>query len=135
MDLENSSDHPERFPWRWQVIDEKSRTQALDRTQPGLPLKSGKCGTMTHDYKRNGTTALFAALNTLEGTLVGRCMPKQTHKEFFTFLNAVDGPSPPTLSSRNSTGCLHLLLQPGQRPAERGDAGDGRIGSDFTRSD
>ncbi|HYD69317.1 IS630 family transposase [Azospirillum sp.] len=71
-------------------IDEKSQIQALDRTQPGLPLKPGKCGTMTHDYKRNGTTTLFAALNTLDGTVVGRCMPKHTHKEFIKFLNAVE---------------------------------------------
>jgi len=71
-------------------IDEKSQIQALDRTQPGLPLKPGKCGTMTHDYKRNGTTTLFAALNTLTGTVVGRCMPKHTHKEFIKFLAAVE---------------------------------------------
>ncbi len=71
-------------------IDEKSQIQALDRTQPGLPLKPGKCGTMTHDYKRNGTTPLFAALNTLDGTVVGRCMPRHTHKEFVRFLNAVE---------------------------------------------
>src|SRR5438874_8603796 len=71
-------------------IDEKSQIQALDRTQPGLPLKPGKCGTMTHDYKRNGTTTLFAALNILEGTVVGRCMPGHTHKEFIKFLNAVE---------------------------------------------
>ncbi len=71
-------------------IDEKSQIQALDRTQPGLPLKPGKCGTMTHDYKRNGTTTLFAALNILEGTVVGRCMPKHTHAEFIKFLNAVE---------------------------------------------
>jgi transposase len=71
-------------------IDEKSQIQALDRTQPGLPLKPGKCGTMTHDYKRNGTTTLFAALNTLDGTVVGRCMPRHTHKEFIRFLNAVE---------------------------------------------
>ncbi len=71
-------------------IDEKSQIQALDRTQPGLPLKPGKCGTMTHDYKRNGTTTLFAALNVLDGTVVGRCMPKHTHKEFIKFLNAVE---------------------------------------------
>lgn len=63
---------------------------ALDRTQPGLPLKPGKCGTMTHDYKRNGTTTLFAALNTLDGTVVGRCLPKHTHKEFIKFLTAVE---------------------------------------------
>ena len=71
-------------------IDEKSQIQALDRTQPGLPLKPGKCGTMTHDYKRNGTTTLFAALNILDGTVVGRCMPSHTHKEFIRFLNAVE---------------------------------------------
>jgi transposase len=71
-------------------IDEKSQIQALDRTQPGLPLKPGKCGTMTHDYKRHGTTTLFAALNILDGTVVGRCMPKHTHKEFIKFLNAVE---------------------------------------------
>jgi transposase len=71
-------------------IDEKSQIQALDRTQPGLPLKPGKCGTMTHDYKRNGTTTLFAALNILDGTVVGRCMPQHTHKEFIKFLNAVE---------------------------------------------
>jgi transposase len=71
-------------------IDEKSQIQALDRTQPGLPLKPGKCGTMTHDYKRNGTTTLFAALNVLDGTVVGRCMPRHTHKEFIKFLNAVE---------------------------------------------
>jgi transposase len=71
-------------------IDEKTQIQALDRTQPGLPLKPGKCGTMTHDYKRNGTTTLFAALNVLDGTVVGRCMPKHTHQEFIKFLNAVE---------------------------------------------
>jgi transposase len=71
-------------------IDEKSQIQALDRTQPGLPLKPGKCGTMTHDYKRNGTTTLFASLNVLDGTVIGRCMPKHTHKEFIRFLNAVE---------------------------------------------
>ncbi len=71
-------------------IDEKTQIQALDRTQPGLPLKPGKCGTMTHDYKRNGTTTLFAALNVLDGTVIGRCMPRHTHKEFIKFLNAVE---------------------------------------------
>jgi transposase len=71
-------------------IDEKSQIQALDRTQPGLPLKPGKCGTMTHDYKRNGTTTLFAALNILDGTVIGRCMRLHRHKEFIRFLNAVE---------------------------------------------
>src|SRR5205809_3558153 len=71
-------------------IDEKSQIQALDRTQPGLPLKPGKCGTMTHDYKRHGTTTLFAAFNVLDGVVLGRCMQKHTHKEFIKFLNAVE---------------------------------------------
>lgn len=71
-------------------IDEKSQIQALDRTQPGLPLKPGKCATMTHDYKRNGTTTLFAALNVLDGTVLGRCMDKHRHQEFIKFLNTVE---------------------------------------------
>ena len=71
-------------------IDEKSQIQALDRTQPGLPIKPGKCGTMTHDYKRHGTTTLFAALNILDGAVIGRCMQKHTHQEFIRFLNTVD---------------------------------------------
>ena len=71
-------------------IDEKSQIQALDRTQPGLPLKPGRCGTMTHDYKRHGTTTLFAALNILDGTVIGRCMPSHTHQQFIKFLNAVE---------------------------------------------
>jgi transposase len=75
-------------------IDEKSQIQALDRTQPGLPLKKGRCGTMTHDYKRHGTTTLFAALNILDGTVFGRCMQKHRHQEFIRFLNAVDANVP-----------------------------------------
>ena len=71
-------------------IDEKSQIQALDRTQPGLPMKPGKCGTMTHDYKRHGTTTLFAAFNVLDGIVLGRCMQKHTHQEFIRFLNAVE---------------------------------------------
>jgi transposase len=71
-------------------IDEKSQIQALDRTQPGLPLKPGKCATMTHDYKRNGTTTLFAALNVLDGVVLGRCMQQHRHQEFIRFLNAVE---------------------------------------------
>jgi transposase/transcriptional regulator with XRE-family HTH domain len=71
-------------------IDEKSQIQALDRTQPGLPIKPGKCGTMTHDYKRHGTTTLFAALSTLDGAVLGRCMQRHTHQEFIRFLNAVE---------------------------------------------
>ena len=80
-------------------IDEKCQIQALDRTQPGLPLKPGKGGTMTHDYKRHGTTTLFAALNVLDGTVVGRCMPRHRHQEFIRFLNAVEARSRPARSS------------------------------------
>src|ERR1700752_15584 len=67
-----------------------SQIQALDRTQPGLPIKPGRCGTMTHDYKRHGTTTLFAALNVLEGTVIGRCMQRHRHEEFVRILNAVE---------------------------------------------
>src|SRR5882724_1493702 len=63
-------------------VDEKSQIQALDRTQPGLPIKPGRCGTLTHDYKRNGTTTLFAALETLEGKVVGECHARHRHQEF-----------------------------------------------------
>ena len=75
-------------------VDEKSQIQALDRTQPGLPLKPGRCGTMTHDYKRHGTTTLFAALNVLEGKILGRCMQRHRHQEFIRFLNAVEADIP-----------------------------------------
>jgi transposase len=71
-------------------IDEKSQIQALDRTQPSLPMKKGRAGTMTHDYKRNGTTTLFAALNVLEGTVTGRNMQHHRHQEFIRFLNVLD---------------------------------------------
>ena len=71
-------------------VDEKSQIQALDRTQPGLPLKPGKCATFTHDYVRNGTTTLFAALNTLEGTVFGRCAPRHRHQEFIAFLDEIE---------------------------------------------
>ena len=71
-------------------IDEKSQIQALDRTQPGLPIKRGRCQTMTHDYKRHGTPTLFAALSVLDGTVIGRCMQRHRHIEFIRFLNAVE---------------------------------------------
>ena len=71
-------------------VDEKSQIQALDRTQPGLPMKKGRAGTMTHDYKRNGTTTLFAALNVLDGTVISRNMNRHRHQEFIRFLNDVD---------------------------------------------
>jgi transposase len=75
-------------------VDEKSQIQALDRTQPGLPLKRGRAGTMTHDYKRNGTTTLFAALNVLDGKVIGRCMQRHRHQEFIRFLNAIEAEVP-----------------------------------------
>ena len=84
-------------------VDEKSQIQALDRTQPGLPLKKGRCGTMTHDYKRNGTTTLFAALSLLEGKVIGQCVPRHRHQEFLKFLRRLDQEFPEDLT-------LHLVL-------------------------
>ena len=84
-------------------FDEKSQIQALDRTQPGLPMKKGRCGTMTHDYKRNGTTTLFAALNVLDGTVIGECMARHRHQEFLRFLRKLDDEVPEGLD-------LHLIL-------------------------
>jgi transposase len=84
-------------------VDEKSQIQALDRTQPGLPLKKGRCGTMTHDYKRNGTTTLFAALSLLDGHVIGDCMPRHRHQEFIRFLKKVDAETPSDLE-------LHLIV-------------------------
>ena len=75
-------------------VDEKSQIQALDRTQPGLPMKKGRAGTMTHDYKRHGTTTLFAALDVLEGKVIGRCMQRHRHQEFIRFLNAIEAQVP-----------------------------------------
>lgn len=74
--------------------DEKSQVQALDRTQPGLPLKKGRAATMTHDYKRNGTTTLFAALNVLDGQVIGQCQPRHTHVEWLKFLRQIDRQTP-----------------------------------------
>ena len=71
-------------------VDEKSQIQALDRTQPGLPMKKGRAGTMTHDYKRHGTTTLFAALDVLDGRVIGQCMQKHRHQEFIRFLNRIN---------------------------------------------
>jgi transposase len=84
-------------------VDEKSQIQALDRTQPGLPMKKGRCGTMTHDYKRNGTTCLFAALNVAEGTVIGTCYPRHRNEEFLKFLRKTDRETPKELD-------LHLIL-------------------------
>ena len=83
--------------------DEKSQMQALDRTQPGLPLKKGRCGTLTHDYKRNGTTTMFAALNTLDGSIIGTCMPKHRHQEWIRFLNQIK-----TFRAERQTDPYHL---------------------------
>jgi transposase len=76
-------------------VDEKSQIQALDRTQPSLPIYPGRCGTMTHDYKRNGTTTLFAALEMAEGKLIGECMPRHRHQEWIKFLSLIDRETPP----------------------------------------
>ena len=75
-------------------IDEKGQIQALDRTQPGLPMNEGRCGTMTHDYIRNGTATLFATLNVLDGKVIGRCMQQHRHQEFIRFLNTVEAAVP-----------------------------------------
>jgi len=72
------------------AVDEKSQIQALDRTQPGLPLKKGRAGTMTHGYKRHGTTTLFAALGVATGTVLGTCMKRHRHQEFLRFLRGID---------------------------------------------
>jgi transposase len=74
--------------------DEKSQIQALDRTQPGLPLKKGRCGTMTHDYKRNGTATLFAAMNTLDGTVISMCDNRHRHQEWLKFLRVIERSTP-----------------------------------------
>ncbi len=84
-------------------VDEKSQIQALDRTQPGLPLKRGRCGTMTHDYKRHGTTTLFAALSLLDGSVIGDCMPRHRHQEFIRFRKQIDARTPAALD-------LHLIV-------------------------
>jgi hypothetical protein len=74
--------------------DEKSQVQALDRTQPGLTLKRGRAATMTHDYKRNGTTTLFAALNMLDGQVIAQCQKRHRHTEWLKFLRQIDGQTP-----------------------------------------
>ena len=84
-------------------VDEKSRMQALDRTQPGLPFKKGRCGTMTHDYKRNGTTTIFAALEILQGKVIGQCYQRHRHQEFLKFLRTIDSGFPGKIP-------LHLIV-------------------------
>jgi hypothetical protein len=118
-------------------FDEKSQIQALDRTQPGLPLKKGRAGTMAHDYKRNGTTTLFAALNILDGTVIGRNMQRHRHQEFIRFLNLIEAQvpaakaihvildtTPPTRTPRSASGSIGTRASPSisrQRPV-RGSA-------------
>src|SRR5213593_4296319 len=84
-------------------VDEKSQIQALDRTQPGLPLKKGRCGTLTHDYKRHGTTTLFSALEVLQGKVIGQCQSRHRHQEFLKFLRRLDREFPGDWE-------LHLVL-------------------------
>jgi transposase len=84
-------------------MDEKSQIQALDRTQASLPMKPGRAGTMTHDYKRNGTTTLFAALDVLTGKVIGQCLPRHRHEEFLKFLKTIDAEVPRGLQ-------VHLIL-------------------------
>jgi len=84
-------------------VDEKSQIQALDRTEPVLPMKKGRCGTMTHDYVRHGTTTLFAALNVLEGKVIGGCFQRHRHEEFLVFLRQIDRNTPAELT-------LHLIV-------------------------
>ena len=84
-------------------VDEKSQIQALDRTQPGLPMKKGRCGTMTHDYKRHGTTTLFAALNVLDGCVIGQCLPRHRQDEFLRFVRKIDRETAKDLD-------VHLIL-------------------------
>lgn len=84
-------------------VDEKSQIQALDRTQPGLPLRQGRQRTQTHDYKRHGTTTLFAALSTLDGKVIGTCLPRHRHQEFLRFLAQIDAQTPRDLA-------LHLIV-------------------------
>ncbi len=85
------------------AFDEKSQIQALDRTQPGLPLKKGRAGTMTHDYKRHGTTTLFAALDVATGEVLHECMPRHRHQEFLKFLRKIERKVPPELD-------IHVIL-------------------------
>ena len=84
-------------------MDEKSSVQALDRTQASLPMKKGRAGTMTHDYKRHGTTTLFAALDVLTGVVIGQCLPRHRHEEFLKFLRRVDREVPKGLA-------VHMIL-------------------------
>ena len=97
-------------------MDEKSQIQALDRTQPSLPMKRGRAGTMTHDYKRNGTTTLFAALDVLSGKVIGQCLPQHTNNEFLQFLKKLDREVPKGLA-------VHVITRQLRYPRARQRAG------------
>src|SRR5271170_3051107 len=101
-------------------VDEKSQVQALDRTQPGLPMKKGRAGTMTHDYKRHGTTSLFAALDVATGAVIGQCMKRHRHHEFLRFLRTIHRQTPKKLDLLAQSG--RALLRPdhsGAHPSRR----------------
>ena len=95
-------------------VDEKSQIQALDRTQPGLPMKKGRCGTMTHDYVRHGTTTLFAALNVLDGTVIGSCFERHRHEEFLSFSDKWTGYSRRNGLAFDRRQLLHAQAPEGQ---------------------
>ena len=101
-DVVNLYLHPPKEAWVLS-LDEKCQIQALDRSQPGLPWKKGRCGTMTHDYKRHGTTTLFAAMNTQDGTVIDVCMPQHRHQEWIKFLNLIQRRTPQDKE-------LHLIM-------------------------
>ena len=100
-------------------VDEKTQIQALDRTQPGLPIKKGRCGTMTHDYTRNGTPTLFAAIEMATGKLIGTCMKRHRHQEWLKFLKLIDERTPPHLD-------LHLIAD-----VHRVKALEARVAADY----
>lgn len=106
-EMRREEDAPRERGRRWHALvlcaDEKTSIQALDRTQRGLPIHRGRCGTMTHDYKRNGTTTLFAAIELAEGRLIGTCMSKHRHQEWIKFLKLIDAETPAELD-------LHLIV-------------------------
>ena len=108
-------------------VDEKSQIQALDRSQPGLPMKKGRAGTMTHDYKRHGTTTLFAALNVLEGTVIGKCYSRHRHTEYLRFLREIDHLTPKELDTPaiDSTRAVASPGVPG--PGRPPNAGAARV--------
>ena len=106
-------------------VDEKSQIQALDRTQPGLPMKPGRAGTMTHDYKRHGTTTLFAALNVLDGSVIGRNMQRHRHQEFIRFLNTIEAQVPVGKADpRHRRQLCHPQASQGARLARQASALD-----------